>query len=173
VWRQATYFDQFEAERLDLGEYTIKRSLVGEHARQHGVVAPPLGLEGGERGADRLAQAAADRDRVILRLRTAVRTGHLLTAHEAAHPPVAALGMTSLMVPPRCCAGHSAGERPHAVIFGVSHWPQLLDGRPLGQRRCPPGAPPYAAICRRGSMVTPDRVSCRRVNRVIRTSQPG
>jgi hypothetical protein len=28
--RQATDFDQFEAERLDLGEHTIKRGLVGE-----------------------------------------------------------------------------------------------------------------------------------------------
>lgn len=76
MWRHTTYFDQFEAERLDLGEYTIERSLVGEHARQHGVATPRPGLEGGECGAERLAQAAADTDLVAMRLRIAVRTGH-------------------------------------------------------------------------------------------------
>jgi hypothetical protein len=29
VRREATDFDQFEAERLDLGEYAMKHSLVG------------------------------------------------------------------------------------------------------------------------------------------------
>ena len=76
-WGQATHFDQFEAESLDLGEYTIKRSLVGEHARQRGVVAPRPGPEARQRGAERLAQAAADTDRVPLRLRIAVPTSHL------------------------------------------------------------------------------------------------
>jgi hypothetical protein len=50
-----TDFDQFEAERLDLGEYAVKRSLVGEQTRQHGVVAPRPGLEVRECAADRLA----------------------------------------------------------------------------------------------------------------------
>jgi hypothetical protein len=86
VWRHTTDFDQFEAERLDLGEYTVKRSLVGEYARQHGVVTPRLGFEVGERAADHRAQAAVDTDSVMLRLRLriAMRTGHLLTAHERA-----------------------------------------------------------------------------------------
>jgi hypothetical protein len=77
VWRQTTYFDQFEAECLDLGEHTIKRSRVGEHARQDGVVAPRPGLEGWECGAERLAQAAADTDLVAMWRRIAVRIGHL------------------------------------------------------------------------------------------------
>ena len=74
--------------RLELGEYTVKRSLVGEHPRQHGVVAPRPDLERGERGADGLTQAAADADLVTLRRRIAVRTGDQLTAHEAAFPPL-------------------------------------------------------------------------------------
>jgi hypothetical protein len=78
VRREATDFDQFEAERLDLGEYAIKRSLVGEHTRQHGVIAPRPGLEVGERAADRLAQATADTDLVTLRVRIATGSGHVL-----------------------------------------------------------------------------------------------
>jgi hypothetical protein len=80
VRREATDFDQFEAKRLDLGEYAIKGSLVGEHTGQHGVVAPRPGLEVRERAADRLAQATADTDLVTLRLRIATDSGHILTA---------------------------------------------------------------------------------------------
>jgi hypothetical protein len=80
VRQEATDFDQFEAERLDLGEHAIKRSLVGEHTRQHGVVTPRPDLEVGERAADRLAQATADTDLVTLRLRIATGSGHVLTA---------------------------------------------------------------------------------------------
>jgi hypothetical protein len=78
--REAADFDQFEAERLDLGEHAIKRSLVGEHTRQDGVAAPRPGLEVGERAADRLAQVTADTDLVTLRLRIATGSGHVLTA---------------------------------------------------------------------------------------------
>ena len=88
--REATDVDQFEAERLDLGEYAVKRSLVGEHTRQHGVVAPRPGLEVRERAADRLAQATADTGLVTLRLRIAAGGGHMLTAQDAARQPAAA-----------------------------------------------------------------------------------
>ena len=89
MWRQAADFDQFEAERLDLGEHAIKRSLVGEDPGQHGGIAARPSLKSGKREADRLAQAAADTNLVTLRLRIA-RTSHFVTAHEAAHPPVVA-----------------------------------------------------------------------------------
>jgi hypothetical protein len=58
----------------------IKRSLVGEHTHQHGVVAPRPGLEVRERAADRLAQATADTDLVTLRLRIATGSGRMLTS---------------------------------------------------------------------------------------------
>jgi hypothetical protein len=102
-----TDFDQFEAERLEFGEYAIKRSLVGEQTRQHGVVAPRLGLEVRERAAHHLAQATADTDLVTLRLRIATGSGHILTAQEAAHQSVAAPGMTRLMAIPPYCLGPS------------------------------------------------------------------
>src|SRR5580704_2378917 len=73
AWQQAADFDQFEAERLDLGEHAVERGLVGERTGQDGPVAPRPGLEGGERGADRLAQVTADTDPVALRLRVAAR----------------------------------------------------------------------------------------------------
>ena len=57
-------FDQFEAERLDLGERAVECGLVGEQTGQDGPVASRPGLEGGERGEDRLAQVAADTDPV-------------------------------------------------------------------------------------------------------------
>jgi len=59
----------------------------------------------GERGADRLAQATAETDLVTPRLRIATGSGHILTAQEAAHHPVVAPGMTSLMVIPPSCGG--------------------------------------------------------------------
>jgi hypothetical protein len=43
---------------------------------------------------------AADTDLVMLRLRIALRTCHVLTAPEAAHPPTVALAMTSFIVTP-------------------------------------------------------------------------
>jgi hypothetical protein len=98
AWRQAADFDQFEAERLDLGEHAVECGLVGEHTGQDGPVAPRPDLEGGERGADRLAQVAADTDPVALRPRVAAHTGHVHTTDEAAYLPVASLAMTSLMV---------------------------------------------------------------------------
>jgi hypothetical protein len=98
AWWQAADFDQFEAERLDLGEHAVECGLVGEQTGQDGPVAPCPGLEGGERGEDRLAQVAADTDPVALRPRVAARTGHVHTTDEAAYLPAAGLAMMSLMV---------------------------------------------------------------------------
>jgi hypothetical protein len=81
--RKTAYLDEFQAERFGLGEHAVKRGLVGQHAGQHGVPALRPGLEGGERGTDRLAQVAADTDLVPLQLGIAVRTSHLLTMHRA------------------------------------------------------------------------------------------
>jgi ABC-2 type transport system ATP-binding protein len=79
--RQTAHFEQFEPERLDLGQHAVERGLVGQHTRQHGLVAVRAGLEDRERGAHRLAQAAADTDLVALRLRIPARAAGLLTAH--------------------------------------------------------------------------------------------
>jgi hypothetical protein len=73
------HLDKFEAERLGFGEYTVERSLVDQHAGHYGVVTLDLGLESGERGADRLAQAAAKTDLVSLRRKIAVSTCHAVT----------------------------------------------------------------------------------------------
>jgi hypothetical protein len=61
VRQQPTEFDQFEAERLELGEYATKRSLVGEQTRQHGVAAPRPGLE--VRNAQRIVSPRRPRTR--------------------------------------------------------------------------------------------------------------
>ena len=118
---QAAHFEKFEAERLALGERPVQRGLVGQHARQDGVLAPGLGLQRGERGADRLAQAAADADLVAQRPRTAVHAGHAATAHEAAQYSAAgALAMTSVIMPllvlpdSHCELGPAQGEQPIA-----------------------------------------------------------
>src|SRR5215470_8577243 len=73
----AADLDELEAKCLDLGEHAVQRGLVGQHAHQHCVVTARPGLEIGERGADRLAQAAADTYLIPLRLSGAVRTGHV------------------------------------------------------------------------------------------------
>jgi hypothetical protein len=64
---QAADFEQLEPERLELGEHAVQRGAVGERSGQHGVAAPGLSLQGRERGAYRLAQAAADTDAVPVR----------------------------------------------------------------------------------------------------------
>jgi hypothetical protein len=61
VRREATDFDQFEAERLDLGEYAMKHSLVGEQTRQHGVVA--VSGPGGRGNAERIVSPRGPRTR--------------------------------------------------------------------------------------------------------------
>jgi len=52
----------------------------------------------GKRGADRLAQAAADTYIVPLRLSVTVRTGHVRSPGEALRLPAGAAGMVGLMM---------------------------------------------------------------------------
>ena len=60
-WQPAD-FEQLEPERLNLREHAVQRGAVGQRPGQHGVAAAGPGLQGGERRAYRLAQAAADTD---------------------------------------------------------------------------------------------------------------
>ena len=83
---QAADFEQLKPERLDLREHAIQRGAVGERPGQHGVAAAGLSLQGRERGAYRLAQAAADTDAVPVRRPISAGTGHDLTTH-AVHRP--------------------------------------------------------------------------------------
>jgi len=118
---QAAQFEELEAERLALGARPVQRGLVGQHARQNGVLAPRPGLQRGECGADHLAQAAADADLVARRLRTAVSASHAATAYEAAQYSAArALAMTSVIMPllvlpdSHCELGPATDEQPIA-----------------------------------------------------------
>jgi len=95
----AADLDELQAERLDLGEHTIQRGLVGQHADQHRVVTARPGLQIGERGAYRLAQAAADTYLKLRRLSVAVRTGHVRSPGEGLRLPAGAAGMVGLMMP--------------------------------------------------------------------------
>src|SRR5215510_3391322 len=83
---QAADFEQLEPERLDVREHAIQRGAVGERPGQHGVAAAGLSLQGGERGAYRLAQAAADTDPVPVRRPIGAGTGHVLTTHAVNRP---------------------------------------------------------------------------------------
>jgi LuxR family transcriptional regulator, maltose regulon positive regulatory protein len=64
-WRAAD-LEQFESERLDLGQHAVQRSLVGGASQQR-VLALCLGLQGRERAPRRGAQVAADADLVARR----------------------------------------------------------------------------------------------------------
>jgi hypothetical protein len=79
--RQTADFEQFEPQRLDLREHAVERGLVGKRTSQRGVVAVRPGLEGWKRGADRVAQTAADTDLEALGLRILARASCLLTTH--------------------------------------------------------------------------------------------
>ncbi len=72
--------EQFQAERLDLGQHAMQRGLV-RGASQHRVVASRLGLQGGERAQRRRTQVAADADLVARRWQpVALPAGHRLTS---------------------------------------------------------------------------------------------
>src|SRR5215470_6880314 len=83
---QAADFEQLEPERLELREHAIQRGAVGQRPGQHGVAAAGPGLQGGERGAYRLAQAAADTDAVPVCRAVGVGAGHGRTAHTLNRP---------------------------------------------------------------------------------------
>src|SRR5262249_37093551 len=78
---QAADFEQLDPERLHRREHAIQRGSVGEQPGQHGVAAAGLGLQVRERGANCLAQAAADADAVPVGRPLGVGTGHILTTH--------------------------------------------------------------------------------------------
>jgi hypothetical protein len=83
---QPADFEQVKRERLDLGEQAVQRRLVGHCSRQHGVLALRLSPQGGERGAHRLAEAAAHTDFVAPRLRVVACGVHVLTTHRTGQP---------------------------------------------------------------------------------------
>ena len=62
--------------RSRLGQHAVKRGLIGQHARQHGVAAVRPGPQGWKCGADRLAQLAADTNLIPLRSGLALRARH-------------------------------------------------------------------------------------------------
>src|SRR5262249_22299136 len=76
---QAADFEQLEAERLELGEHAVQCRAVRQRPGQYGVAAARPGLQGGECGAYRLAQVAADADTVPVRRRVVGCAGHVLT----------------------------------------------------------------------------------------------
>ena len=84
----------------------MQRGAIREGSRQHGITAAPLSLQGRERGAYRLTQAATDTDTVPVRGRITARTGHVLTTH-AAGPGVrrpALAGLPLLFIDPASLA---------------------------------------------------------------------
>jgi len=98
-WWQAADFEQLKPKLLDLREHAIQRGAVGQRPGQHGVTTAALSLQGGERGAYRLAQAAADTDPVPVRWPIRVSTGHVLTTR-AVNRPVGGSTVTGT------CTGH-------------------------------------------------------------------
>ena len=75
------------------GEYNADAAMAGR------LIAREPGPEIGERGADRLAQAAADTYLVPLRLSVAARTGHVRSPGKALRLSAGAAGMVRLMMP--------------------------------------------------------------------------
>src|SRR5215470_5400144 len=84
-WKTAD-FEQLEPERLDLREHAVQRGAVGQRPGQHGVAAAGLSLQGRERGAYRLAQAAAETDAVPAGRPVGVGAGHVLTTRAVNRP---------------------------------------------------------------------------------------
>src|SRR5580704_8234315 len=65
---QAADLEQFESERLDLGQHAVQRGLVRDGAAQQRVLAVDIGAQGGEGAPHGRAQVAADPDLVVHRL---------------------------------------------------------------------------------------------------------
>src|SRR5580693_9698135 len=85
VWLPTADLEQFESERLDLGQHAVQRGLVRDGAAQQRVLALCLGAQGGERAQHGRAQVAADPDLVTglvasWRLPVALLAGHRLTS---------------------------------------------------------------------------------------------
>src|SRR5262249_8515652 len=124
---QAADFEQLEPERLDLREHAIQRGAVGQRPGQHGVAAAGPGLQGRERGAYRLAQAAADTDPVPVGRPVGAGTGHVLTTHAVNRPAVGSTVIGTCTGDPSCLSGSSpratarpvSGRRTIEVISGT------------------------------------------------------
>jgi len=131
---QAADFEQLEPERLDLREHAIQRGAVGERPGQHSVAAAGLSLQGRERGAYRLAQAAADTDPVPVRRPISVGTGHVLTMHAVNRPAGGSTVIGTCTGDPSCLSGSApraaapAGQRPAQDRGDLRHdqrpWPK-------------------------------------------------
>jgi len=104
---QAADFEQLEPERLDLREHAIQRGAAGERPGQHGVATAGPRLQGRERGAYRLAQAAADTDPVPVRRPISVGTGHILTTHPVNRPAGGSTVIRTCTGDPSCLSGSS------------------------------------------------------------------
>jgi hypothetical protein len=78
---QAEDLEQFESERLDLGQHAVQRGLVRDGASQQRVLTLGLGAQGGERAPHGRTQVAADTDLVAgRRLPVSLLAGHGRTA---------------------------------------------------------------------------------------------
>src|SRR5690349_10443648 len=77
--------DEFQPERLDLGQYSVQCGLVRQVAGEQRVLALCLRAQGGERGAYRPAQPAPDADLVAHRAVHAVSPGEAMRAMESRH----------------------------------------------------------------------------------------
>ena len=72
--------EQFEPERLDLGQYAVQRGLVGNGASKQGVLALGLGAERGEGALRGRAEVAANAELVAGHRVTAVPAGATVLA---------------------------------------------------------------------------------------------
>ena len=102
---QAADFEQLKPERLDLREHAIQRGAVGQRPGQH--AAAGLSLQSRERGAYRLAQAAADTDAVPVCRQVGVGTGHVLTRHAVNRPARGSKVIGTGTGDPSCVRGFS------------------------------------------------------------------
>jgi LuxR family maltose regulon positive regulatory protein len=98
-WKAAD-FEQLEPERLDLREHPVQRRAVRQRPSQDGVSAARPGLQSGECGEHRLAQAATDTDPVPVRQRLVARTRHLFTTRALARRLAAAPSSGAPCFPP-------------------------------------------------------------------------
>src|SRR5215470_18305254 len=105
-WKTAD-FEQLEPERLDLREHAVQRGAVGQRPGQHGVAAAGLSLQGRERGAYRLAQAAADTDAVPVCRPVGAGAGHGLTTHAVNRPASGSTVTGTCTGDPSCLSGSS------------------------------------------------------------------
>src|SRR6476661_10654834 len=65
----AADFEQFEAQRFELGQQPVQRRLVSQWSGEYGLRSVRLGVQIGERAEQQAAQHAADADLIADRLR--------------------------------------------------------------------------------------------------------